>query len=329
MTMRRTARAVAGTIATMAMLAACSSETDSTNESGDTTNAETREVTDLQGTVTVPTDPQAIVATDNRIFRALDEWGVELVAAPIQLLPPDVSYGENADIIDLGSHREPNLEGIVEAQPDLILNGQRFAQHYADIESLAGDAALVDINIDQEAPLADELRRQITLLGEILGHEDDAEAMVADFDDAIAAAEEAYNPDDTVMGLLTSGGDISYSAPSTGRSVGPVFDMVGLTPALDQEAGDVSHGDDISVEAIASANPDWLLVLDRDAAVTVEGEEFSSAQELIEESEALQDVTAVKEGQIIYLEASFYKTEDIQAYTKLLNDMADAFSAAD
>lgn len=309
-------------------LVACGGETDgqdATESTETATDSGTVTVTDLRGEVEVPAEPKAIVATDNRIFRSLEDWGVELVAAPLPLLLKDSAYASTEGIIDLGSHREPNLEGIVEAQPDLILNGQRFATEYDTIKSLAGDAAIVDINIDSEKPLDEELRRQITLLGEVLGHQDEATELVGEFDAAIEAATDAYDPEWTVMGLLTSGGDISYSAPGTGRAVGPVFDMVGLTPALEQEATDTTHGDDISVEAIAQSNPDWIIVLDRDAA-TEEGE-FSTAEELIAESEALKSVTAVQKNQIIYLDANFYKTEDIQAYTALLNDMAEAFSA--
>lgn len=324
--MTKLVRGTIGVALAATMLAACGSEAAETAGTADTGagDGSTIEVTDLRGTVEVPAEPTRIIATDNRLFRALDEWGVDLVAAPVPLVADGVSY-KDADLVDLGSHREPNMEGFVAAEPDLILNGQRFGDHYDAIKDLLPDVAIVDTDIDPEKPFDEELRRQITLAGQVLGHEDDAEELIGKFDAAIEAATSAYNPDETVMGLLTSGGDISYSAPETGRAVGPLFPMLNLTPALEQEAGDTSHGDDISVEAIAAANPDWIVVLDRDAAVQAEGEEYTSAQELIEESEALQSVTAVKEGQVIYLPANFYKTEDIQAYTELLEEMADRF----
>src|SRR5690625_7186986 len=71
----------------------------------------------------------------------------------------------------------------------------------------------------------------------------------------------------TVSGLVTSGGDINYAAPTTGRAVGPLYDILDLTPALDDEGSSDHQGDDISVEAIADANPEYLIVMDRDAAV--------------------------------------------------------------
>lgn len=287
-------------------------------------------VTDMAGDeVDLPADPQSIIATDNRIFGALAEWGIELSAAPIDLMPAGEEvlsvYIDSDEISNLGNHREPAMEVFVTAEPDLILNGQRFAQYEEDIRELVGDdVAFVNTDIDIENSMIDEeLRELTTLLGEVFGHQDDADQLIADFDESIERAAAAYNSEETVVGLLTSGGSINYVAPTTGRAIGPVFDVLGLTPALEREGSTNHQGDDISVEAIADANPDWILVLDRDAGAGTEG--AASAQELIAESEALAGVTAVQEGNIIYLNPNFYTAEDIQHYTELFNQMADAF----
>ncbi|MGD6979872.1 MULTISPECIES: siderophore ABC transporter substrate-binding protein [Citricoccus] len=288
-----------------------------------------QEVTDMAGdTVTVQMPAESIVATDNRIFRTLDEWGVELAAGPLPLMDKDiVSYPTAEGVIDLGSHREPNMEGFVEAEPDLVLNGQRFSDLKGDIAGLIPeDAALVDTNVTEGKPLDEELRRLTTLLGDVFGQQAEAETLISDFDASIERAKEAYPAEETVVGLIASGGDLSYAAPSTGRAIGPVFDMLDLQPALDREGSTNHQGDDISVEAIAEANPDWLIVMDRDAATAGRnGEEFTPAAELIEGSEALKDVTAVKEGNIVYMPENFYVVEDIQNYTTFLTDLADAF----
>src|SRR5699024_6416454 len=106
-----------------------------------------------------------------------------------------------------------------------------------------------------------------TVLGEVFDKQDEAAALVADFEAAIARAQEAYDGQSTVMGVITSGGEIGYSAPGHGRTLGPVFDILDLAPALEvPEASEDHQGDDISVEAIADSNPDWILVMDRDAA---------------------------------------------------------------
>ncbi len=287
------------------------------------------DVTDMAGTDVTIESGDAVIATDNRIFRTLEDWGVELTAAPLALMNEGtVDYPADDSIIDLGSHREPNMEGFVEAQPDLVLNGQRFSDMTEEIKPLIGEAAFVDTNVVEGEPLDGELRRLTTLLGEVFGQQEQAETLISDFDAAIEAAKGAYDAEQTVVGLIATGGDLSYAAPSTGRAIGPVFDMLGLTPALDREGSSNHQGDDISVEAIAEANPDWLLVMDRDAAVSASAEEgYQPAAELIENSEALKDVTAVKEGNIVYLPEDFYVHEDIQNYTTFLTELAEAFGA--
>ena len=108
-----------------------------------------------------------------------------------------------------------------------------------------------------------------------------------------------------------------------------MFDFAGLTPALEVADGTDDHqGDDISVEAIAQSNPDWILVMDRDAAVAADDPAYQPAADILENSEALAGVTAVTAGNIIYMPADTYTNEGIQTYTEFLNAFADALESA-
>jgi iron complex transport system substrate-binding protein len=307
-------------------LAACGSESDAATAAG---SGSTIAVEDNHGTVQVPADPKRVVALDNHVFATLSAWDVPLVAAPKTIMGDGLwpEYTDDDEVLDVGSHREPNLESIVAAEPDLIIGGYRFSDSYDDIKEQNPDAAVIELHPREGEPLSDELARQVQALGEIFDRQDEAAAILADYERAVAGAKEAYDGTSTVIGLITSGGEISYSAPVTGRSVGPVFPTLGLKPAIEQAAEDTSHGDDISVEAIAAANPDWIIVLDRDGAGVGEGE-YRPATELIGGSAALAGVTAVQKDQVIYLDPNFYLTEDIQAYTALYDQIAQAFTGA-
>ncbi|GAB3040967.1 siderophore ABC transporter substrate-binding protein [Sediminivirga luteola] len=309
-------------------LTACGGASDETGTGSEAAGSgETIQIEDDHGAHEVPADPQSIVATDNRSFRTLEAFGVELTAAPLGLAR-ESAYGSQ-DLIDLGSHQEPNLEAIVEAQPDVVINGQRFAQYYGDIEALLPEGSVI-LEWDQATrdpeTFFDGLREKTEQLGALFGEEEAAQGLVDDLDAAAARVEAAYDGEASVMGVLTSGGTINYAAPGDGRSVGPLFTEFGLVPALESEAEDESHGDDISVEAIAEANPEWMLVLDRDAMNSDEPD-YQPAAELIEESPALQNVPAVQEGNIVYAPDNMYLTEDIQAYTEFLNSFADALES--
>ncbi len=47
------------------------------------------------------------------------------------------------------------------------------------------------------------------------------------------------------MAVNTSGGQIGYLAPTVGRSLGPIYDMLGLTALEVDDATDGDQGDDI------------------------------------------------------------------------------------
>ena len=47
-------------------------------------------------------------------------------------MPDTIAYADDESVVDLGNHREPDLEAVVAADPDLIVNGQRFAEFHAD-----------------------------------------------------------------------------------------------------------------------------------------------------------------------------------------------------
>src|SRR5699024_9000724 len=146
------------------------------------------------------------------------------------LMPTTIAYKDDDSIIDLGSHREPDLEAVVAAEPDLIINGQRFTQYQDDFVQLVPEATVLSLDPRDDQPFDEELKRQTTVLGEIFGKEAEAEQLNADFDASIERVRAAYQPGDTVMALITSGGDIGYVTPGTGRTMGPMFEIFDFTP---------------------------------------------------------------------------------------------------
>lgn len=328
--------------AAVLMMTACSSPsstTTGTTETPETTVAVTSkedltvEINDIHGPVTVPVNPQKVISLDNRTYETLSDWGIELVAAPKGVMPADSPYVTDESVLDIGNHREPNLEIIAAADPDLVIIGQRFASYYEEIKKLVPNAAVIDLNFDvsEEADkpgesLVNGLKDSTVALGKIFDKNKEAEQLTTDFDQAIEAVKSAYNGTDAIMSVVVSGGNIGFSAPHSGRVWGPMYEVFGWVPALEIDNTTSDHqGDDISVEAIAQSNPDWIFVLDRDAAVSSVTDAVP-AQDVIDQSPALQNVTAVSEGHIIYAPADTYTNESIQTYLELFGDIAKALA---
>lgn len=316
--------------------ASSSSSASSTGDAAEKGSAEasdhkTVSIEDNYGTQEVPVDPTPLVVTDNRSFEILSDWGVKIDAAPKALIPFTVEgYKDNADIIDLGNHREPDLEAMTAVQPQVIVNGQRFAQHYDAIAQLNPDSVMVELEPRENEPLDKELIRHTEALGKIFDETEAAAKLVTDFESALQRAKDAYDPAKTVMAVNVSGGEIGYIAPSVGRTFGPLFDLLGFTPALEIEgASDDHQGDDISVEAIAAANPDILIVLDRDAGTSDRNEPgFTPAQTVIDDNAALKNTKAIIGGNVYYAPEDTYTNESIITYTEILNALADQFESA-
>lgn len=308
-------------------------ETD--NQENESEEATTVEITDAHGTVTVPINPKNVVALDNRTYETLADWEIELAAAPVGLMSGDLTYYvEDESIQDIGNHREPNLEIIAAVDPELVIVGQRFGGYYEEIKKLVPNAVVIDLNIDvsdeADTPgenLVNGLKDATITLGQIFDKNEEAEKLAADFDQAIEDAKSAYNETDTVMSVIVSGGDIGFAAPHSGRVWGPMYDIFGWISALEIDKTSSDHqGDDISVEAIAQSNPDWIFVLDRDAAISSSADEAVPAQDVIDNSPALQNTTAVSEGQIVYAPADTYTNESIQTYLVLFEELANTLA---
>ena len=64
------------------VLGACSTDGGNEDKSAAAGNEATVTVTDNHGEQTVPAEIDTVVATDNRSFEMLNQWGIELAAAP-------------------------------------------------------------------------------------------------------------------------------------------------------------------------------------------------------------------------------------------------------
>ena len=324
------------------VLTACGNSNDTTEPEAETevaaeetTEPEATEVeiVDAHGTVTVPINPEVVVALDSRTYETLDAWGIEVAAVPKPVVADEVSYKTDDNVQDVGSHREPNLEVIAAVQPDLVIVGQRFGGFYEDIKALVPDAVVIDLNIDtsEEATtpgenLVNGFKDYTTVLGQIFDKNEEAAQLIADFDASLENAKAAYNGTDSIMTVIVSGGDVRFAAPGSGRVWGPLYEIFDWTSSLEVDGASSDHqGDDISIEAIAQSNPDWIFVMDRDAAAASE-EEFVPAQDVISNSPALQNIDAITNDRVFYAPNNTYTNETIQTFTILFNDLAATLS---
>src|SRR5690625_2296586 len=172
---RTTSKATA-LVAAVLLLAACSTDSSAGTENGDVAEITIETNT---GEKSVPVNPERVAVLDNTAMETIKDWGIEPVVLPKPLLPEALfsEWIDNPEIADAGSHREPILEAVSEAEPDLIIGGYRFGEYTDDLEKIAPD---VDIATSGERydTVTDGLRHHTGTLGEIVNKEDEAAAPI-------------------------------------------------------------------------------------------------------------------------------------------------------
>ncbi len=328
MTLRRFAAAVPLALASLLVLSACAgTSTAPASSAAAAADYYPVTVTDLGGNEVTIESANSVAITDNRLFQLAADWDLPITVAPRDLMSPNNPLKDDEDILNIGTHGEPDYEQIVAADPDLVITGYCFGgeETAKGVRDAAPDAAIVDTDTPAGMSADEYLVKSVTLMGEIFDRKNEAAALIAQFHDAVAAATAAYDPATTVMGLITTGGEINYSNPTDGRGASIFFSLLGLTPALDAAGTQTDKGDTLSLEALAAADADVFLVLDRDAAVG-DGE-VTPALDLITGSTALANVAAVKDRAIYVLPSDYYLTEDVFAYISVLNGLTTLFES--
>ncbi|MEC7761580.1 MAG: ABC transporter substrate-binding protein [Pseudomonadota bacterium] len=217
---------------------------------------------------------------------------------------------------DLGTLFEPDFEALNAASPDLIIAGGRSS---TQVDALARIAPTIDMTMWGDN-LLDQTRDRLTTYGIIYGKESEAAKLISELDAEIAETRAAVQGKGTALILLTNGGKIS--AYGAGGRFGWLHTELGLPEVL-EGMEDTEHGESVSFEFIREANPDWILVLDRVAAIGGEGENAQATLDNV----LIAETKAAKNDQIIYLNAGdiYIAGGGIQSTLKTLELLKSAF----
>jgi iron complex transport system substrate-binding protein len=249
-------------------------------------------VSTATGDATVPSNPGTVVALDLAAIDALDALGVELAGVP-DITPPAYLQGAMEGVARVGTLFEPDYEALAVMSPDLIVAGGRSQ---TVVTPLSAVAPTIDMTITGEA-LIDEARARVATYGEIFDRADAAAELTGALDDRIAEVQEAVADKGDALILLTNGGKLSaYGAESRFGWLHAALDLPEAFPELDAD----THGEAVSFEFIAEVDPDWILVIDRGAAIGQEGE---AAQATLD-NPLVAGTKAAQNAQILYLDSA-------------------------
>lgn len=311
----------------------------------------------------VPFDPQRIATMDLAALDIIDNLGLgdRVVGTSTTSIDYLQSYANDDSIENLGTIKEADLEAVMACEPDIIFIGGRLSASY---DALSEIAPVVYLATDTELGLVESVRKNATTIASIFGLESEIEEKLAGFDARIAALAEFAEGKTALVGMCTSGSfnvlGNDGRCSIIGTEIG--FDNIGVEAATSSAGGrggnggghgngggrgnggegekaensteaqtessqggsTPTHGNEASFELIVSLNPDYIFVMDRDAAIGTDGAQL--AQEIME-NELVMGTDAYQNGNIVYLEhpAVWYTAEGgITALDYMLQDLETA-----
>lgn len=272
----------------------------------------------------VPYDPERIAILDMACLDIIDSLGVgdRVVGSAGTSLDYLQDYVTDENIENLGTIKEADMEAVMACELDVIFIGGRLSSSY---DTLSEIAPVVYLSTDTEIGVVESVRKNASTIAAMFGLEDQVDELMADFDERIETLAAFAEGKTAIVGMCTSG---SFNVLGNdgrcsmiGREIG--FENVGV----DANADTSTHGNEASFEYVVEKNPDYIFVMDRDAAIGTDGAQL--AQDIME-NELVQGTDAYKNGQLVYLEhpAVWYTAEGgVQALNLMLQDLENTLLA--
>lgn len=158
-----------------------------------------------------------------------------------------------AQVPDLGNGIDPNVEAVLAARPDLVLLYKSGANRGA-AERLRGlGVPTLELATDRIA----DIGRLTRLLGQALGLREAAESLVARTDRDLAAASRAPDRPTARPSVFILAWDRPAMTLGRGSFLSEILERAGARNSFDDLPTSSAQ---VSIEAVATRNPDYILV---------------------------------------------------------------------
>ena len=270
----------------------------------------------LDRTVTIEGTPRRVVAL---IGSFADVWclagGKDTLVAAADDTWTQFDLGLPDTVANLGSTTEPNLETILAAEPDLVLGSTKTA---ADVDLLptfeAAGIPVAYFNISTFEDYLAMLEICTRLTGRANLYEENGTAIQQQIADACALAEGKEGP--SVLYLRASGSSCKVKN-SENTVLGEMLADLGCTNIADSET---SLLENLSMEVILQADPDSIFIV-------LQGSDPAKPQKSLEEAvlsnPAWQQLTAVKEGRVYYMDQRLYNVKPNALWGQAYQELAE------
>lgn len=247
------------------------------------------------GKQTIPQDAKRIVVLDFGVADTLRELNAEdrIVGIPKSSALPAYLESFKADKFEnVGSLPEPVFEKINELNPDLIIASGRQQKMLDRFKEIA-PVFYYQNDYNNYYP---SLVNNLEILGKIVNKEEVAKQKIAELDKKVDELNKFTKGKNALL-ILVNENRISAYGDTSRYSL--VYQKFGFTPA-DKNIKSSTHGMSVGFEYIVEKNPDYLLVVDRTAAIT----DKKDNAKIVLNNDLIKKTKAYQQNHIIYLDAA-------------------------
>ncbi|GIO23329.1 iron-hydroxamate ABC transporter substrate-binding protein [Oceanobacillus sp. J11TS1] len=279
-------------LTTLLLLASCSNNNETDPSTSNDTNDEASDITvdSGMGEVTIPANPEKILAPYNEdTLLALGEKPVAKWAIGDSI--QDYLEEDLADVETI--EWTLPLEQVLNIEPDLIILDHVLDNYEGSYEDYAAIAPTYVLSEEE----ANDWKVRLQKFGELLGKQEEAEKALADYDKKVAQAKEELDAslgDETVAMMWVVGGKY-FLFEENRHTADMIYNELDVeVPELVKGLGEGEAAwNPISLEKLSEIDADHLIIL---------GDEDDEGIEALKNSSVWNNTKVVQNDQVYYLE---------------------------
>lgn len=322
------AAAIAIAVAMIFSFAACSADENNSSDIGDTVSSEvseesyTAESTETDYTYTDALGREVNITSHERVACLMgsfaDMWCIAGGKESLVASADDTWTGFDLDLSDtvqnLGQIKEPNLEVLLESEPDLVFASSKMQSNTDMLETLEkAGISVVYLDVTGFEDYLSVLKMMTDLTGDNKAYEKNGEALKTQIEEA-KSRQDGSEP--SVCIIRVAGTAVSVKG-SDDTVLSEMCKDLGCKNIADEHE---SLLENLSMETIIEADPDFIFVVyqgtDEEASSKVFEENVSS-------NEAWRSLSAVKNGNFYVMDRTLYNLKPNARWGEAYEKLAD------
>lgn len=322
------AAAIAIAVAMIFSFAACSADENNSSDIGDTVSSEvseesyTAESTETDYTYTDALGREVNITSHERVACLMgsfaDMWCIAGGKESLVASADDTWTGFDLDLSDtvqnLGQIKEPNLEVLLESEPDLVFASSKMQSNTDMLETLEkAGISVVYLDVTGFEDYLSVLKMMTDLTGDNKAYEKNGEALKTQIEEA-KSRQDGSEP--SVCIIRVAGTAVSVKG-SDDTVLSEMCKDLGCKNIADEHE---SLLENLSMETIIEADPDFIFVVyqgtDEEASSMVFEENVSS-------NEAWSGLSAVKNGNFYVMDRTLYNLKPNARWGEAYEKLAD------